>query len=197
MAKKDEEHLASLIREKRELLLQQLSDQRHVLMQMEQDILKIERCEAIMQSNYPVKTVSFAPKTIFSIRKKMGMKDFSEAFGELFASLGRQGLRPAGPCLSVYHDEDFNQECTDIEVGVLVSAQPGVKVQALDPGLCCFATHIGPYDDFTPCYTALAEWMEREGYSVSGPPFELYVKGYEDNVPPTEFVTEIYFPIRK
>lgn len=51
--------------------------------------------------------------------------------------------------------------------------------------------------DLTPCYAALAEYIEREGYTISGPPFELYVKGYEDRVQLDEFVTEIYFPIKK
>jgi len=63
--------------------------------------------------------------------------------------------------------------------------------------LCCFATHIGPYDDFSACYAALGEWIEREGYTISGPPFEWYVKGCDDDVGPEEYVTEIYFPIKK
>ncbi len=197
LAKKDNSHLAGLIRTKKDELISLISDQRHILLQMEQDIEKIERCENIMQSNYLIKTIQFQPKNIYSIRQKMSLRDFSEAFGKLFAGLGKNRLRPAGPCLSVYHDEEFNGECTDIEVGVVVSESSGGNIRKLDPGLCCFATHIGPYDDFNPCYTALAEWIEREGYTISGPPIELYVKGYEDKVQPNEFVTEIYFPIKK
>jgi hypothetical protein len=87
---------------------------------MERDIKKIERHENIMQSDYLIKTIEFEPKNIYSLRQKMSLKDFEEAFGRLFAGLGKNRLRPAGPCLSVYHGEEFNHECTDIEVGVVV-----------------------------------------------------------------------------
>jgi DNA-binding transcriptional MerR regulator/predicted transcriptional regulator YdeE len=197
LATRDNGRLAELLQAKKEEFLRQINDQQHLLLQMEQDIEKIERCENIMQANYLVKTVEIQPKTIYSLRRKMSVRDFEEAFGALCAGLEKNRLKPAGPFLSVYHDEEFNHECTDIEVGVEVSGGSGEQVRTLAPGLCCFATHIGPYDDFTPCYTALMEWIEREGYTVSGPPFELYIKGCDDNVPPSEYVTEIYFPIKK
>lgn len=197
LAAGDNSRLAELLQAKKEEFQRQIEDQQHLLLQMEQDIEKIERCENIMQANYLVKTVEMQPRTIYSLRRKMSVRDFAEAFGALCAGLEKSRLKPAGPFLSVYHDEEFNHECTDIEVGVEVSGGSGEQVRELAPGLCCFATHIGPYDDFTPCYTVLMEWIEREGYAVAGPPFELYVKGCDDNVPPSEYVTEIYFPIKK
>ena len=156
IAKKDNGYLSALIQAKKDELSSQISDQQRILLQMEQDIEKIERCENIMQSNYLIKTIEFQPKNIFSLRQKMSLQDFSEVFGKLFAGLGKARLRPVGPCLSVYHDEEFNRECTDIEVGVIVSEKSCENIRKLDPGLCCFTTHIGPYDDLTPCYTALA-----------------------------------------
>ncbi len=198
LASGDSKHFAELMRTKKEMFLRQTQNQQHILLQMEQDIEKIERCENIMQSNYLVKTVEMQSKTIYSLRRKMSIRDFQEAFETLCAGLEKNRCKPAGPFLSVYHDEDFNHECTDIEVGVEVSpGTSGEHVRMLAPGLCCFATHIGSYDDFTPCYTALMEWIDNEGYTISGPPFELYVKGCEDNVQPSEYVTEIYFPIKK
>lgn len=197
LAKKDNHYLAELINEKMNQLVSRISVQQHILLQMEQDIEKIERCENIMQSNYLIKNVEFEPKSIFSLRQKMGMQDFGRVFGALCGMMEKSRMKPVGPFLSVYHDEEFNHECTDIEVGVIVSEESGENIRKLEPGFCCYATHIGAYDDFTPCYTALAEWIEREGYTISGPPIELYVKGCDDNVQPPEYVTEIYFPIKK
>ena len=198
LAKNDNSFLVRLIQDKRSQLLLQLSNQQHILLQMEQDIEKIERCENIMQSNYLIKTVEFEPKYIYSFRQKMSLAGFDEVFGKLFAGLGRNRLNPAGPCLSVYFDEEnFNRECSDIEVGVVVSESSGENIRKLDPGFCCFASHVGPYDDFTACYTALAEWIEHEGYTIAGQPIELYVKGCDSNALPDDYVTEIYFPIKK
>ena len=198
LAKRDDNYLASLIREKRSLLLSQIYDQERVLLQMERDIEKIERCENIMELKYQIKTVDFKPRNIYSIRQMMSMNDFGEIFGKLYSGLGKNRYTPAGPCLSLYHDEEnFNREHSDVEVGVVVTEESGEGIRRIDPGFCCYAAHIGPYDDFTACYTALAEWIEREGYTISGEPIEVYVKGCEAGVKPEEYVTEIYFPITK
>jgi len=197
LAKSDSDYLSAQIQAKKAELLAQMSDQQRILLQMDRDIEKIERYENIMQSNYLIQTVEFQPRNIFSQRQKMSLQEFDEVFGKLFAGLGKARLKPAGPCLSVYYDEEFNHEYTDIEVGVVVTEGSGENVRNLDPGLCCFTTHIGPYEEFTPCYTALVEWIEREGYAISGPPIELYIKGEEDHIQPSEYVTEIYLPIKK
>ena len=197
LAKKDEAYLAKLIKVKQRELSLQINSQQLLLLQMEQDLSKIERYENIMKTEYLIKTTEFKPINIYSLRQKMSISDFNEGFGKLCAGFGKDKVRPAGPFLSAYHDEDFNHECTDIEMGVIVSDATGHKVRKHDPGLCCYATHVGPYDDFTACYTSLMEWIEREGYNISGAPFELYIKGMDDKIKPEEFVTEIYIPIRK
>jgi len=52
LAKKDNDFLAGLIQDKKGQFLSQISSQQCILLQMEQDIEKIERCENIMQTNY-------------------------------------------------------------------------------------------------------------------------------------------------
>jgi DNA-binding transcriptional MerR regulator len=197
IAKNDPQYLADRIRAKQNEIKKQLNYQEYLLRQMAQDLEKIERCENIMKSEYIVKTSGIQPRTIYSMRKRMGLQDFEAAFDALCAGMEKNRLKPAGPFLSIYHDEEFNHENTDIEVGVEISEGSGEQIRQLDPGLCCFATHVGPYDDFSKCYAALAEWIDKEGYSVAGPPFELYIKGCESNLSPSEYVTEIYFPIKK
>lgn len=196
LSSRDPQALRQTLLEKKDAFLRDIQSQQRVLLQMERDIQRIERRENIMQTNYEIKTVQIQPKSICFVRRTMSLRDFGEAFGALCAVMEKNRLRPAGPFLSVYHDEEFNPESADIEVGAEVAETAAACVRTLDPGLCCMATHIGPYDDFSPCYAALTEWIEREGYAVSGPPFELYVKGCESGVSPEEYVTEVYFPIR-
>jgi DNA-binding transcriptional MerR regulator/effector-binding domain-containing protein len=197
ITKNDTRYLADCIKTQQKEIEKQIGYQEYILRQMEQDLEKIERCESIMESNYVIKTANIKPKTIYSLRRRMGLKDFGTSFDELCALLGKNRLKPCGPFLAIYHDDNFNPEDTDIEVGVEISGDGGEHIRQLNPGFCCFATHIGPYDDFSKCYAALMEWIEKEGYSIAGPPFELYVKGCESNLAPSEYVTEIYYPIKK
>lgn len=197
LSKNIDSKLAEMIRAKKSELKCLISDQQRLIKQMEQDIEKIERCEYFMQTDYLIKTVDFKPQYIYSIRKRISLNDFGQIFDELLAGIGKNRLTPAGPSFSIYYDEEFNRECTDVEVGIFVSESSGNNVRKLDPGFCCYATRIGPYDDFSLCYTALAEWIDREGYTISGPPIEMYVKGCDGNTSPEDYVTEIYFPIKK
>lgn len=197
MSSRDEGFLLQVIQSKKCELSSQILDQQRIIAQMEKDIEKIERCENFMQTNYNIKTVDFKPINIYSVRKKIALSEFDSIFGELYSGISKNQLTPCGPCFTIYYDEEFNRECTDVEVASIVSDGESEIVKRFDPGFCCFATRIGPYDDFSPCYAALAEWIDREGYVISGPAIELYAKGCQDNVKPEEFVTEIYFPIKK
>lgn len=197
MARNDSAYLADSIRLKREAILKQMDRQEYILRQMEQDIGKIERSIDIMAKNIVINLIETQPIQIYSLRKYISMNDFSAFFGELFAGLHKNGIQIGGPCMSIYHSEEHNPEHFEVEVGVPVAGGDDPHIRTLDGGLCCYATHVGRYDDFTGIYAALMEWIEREGYAFSAPPYEKYVKGYRDNIPEDKFVTEIYFPIKK
>lgn len=196
LSSRDEAYLLDIIQRKKYELSLQILNQRRIISQMENDIEKIERCENFMQTEYNIKTVDFKPVNIYSIRKKIGMTEFEGFFGELCAGISKYRLTPSGPCFSIYYDEEFNRDSTDVELSAIVSDSVGENVKKFDPGFCCCATRVGPYDDFSACYAALAEWIDREGYVISGPAIEMYIKTCQDT-PPEECVTEIYFPIKK
>lgn len=41
------------------------------------------------------------------------------------------------------------------------------------------------------------KWIETNGYKISGDPFDIYIKGPREASSPDEFVTEVYFPVKK
>ena len=190
------EQLAEKLREKGARIAQDIQQARRVLTQLEQDIIKLNRKEDIMEHNLTVKTADMQPQSIYGVRKSISMKDFSGLFGQLYAELGAKGITPLGPPLAFYHEEDFNPEHSDVEVAVPVVAAQATR--QLPGGPHCFVTVVGPYgaESYTPAYRVLATWAEQNGCRISGAPFDKYVRGGDD-CPPEEYVTEIYFPIAK
>jgi len=55
----------------------------------------------------------------------------------------------------------------------------------------------GSYDGVSAAYTALMRWIEANGYQVAGPSREIYFTDPNSGVPPSEYVTEVQFPVRK
>lgn len=198
LARPEPDFLAQLLEEKQQTLQNDLQRQRSMLQKLEADLTNAKKGLDIMKSEQKIETKEFSPLQIYSVRRKIGLKDFNEVFEEVIQGAQRNGLTIAGPFVTLYHDEDFNPERSELELGVVVRGD-GEGVRTLTPGLCCYATYHGPYDsNFSEVYTMLAEWATRQGYAVNGAPFDVYLKGCGDEgLDPKDYVTEVYFPIRK
>jgi len=122
---------------------------------------------------------------------------------ELFAEMGKNQIAPAGPVTTIYYDDEYTEKDVDVEAVIPIAAGSAelsgrVSTKELEGYDDVAAlTRIGPYDDFTPAYQKLMDWVKSNGYKIIGPNREIYLKGPEANIPSAEYVTEIQFPITK
>lgn len=63
--------------------------------------------------------------------------------------------------------------------------------------LCARTIHKGAYSSLSDAYGALVSWIEENGYTWNGAPYEIYLKTQFDNLAPKDWETEIFFPIKK
>lgn len=129
--------------------------------------------------------------------------DQGSLWGELGQMLAKQGIKPVGACLSLYHDEEHKERDWDIEVcepvAGDVTASVGMNVYELPaaPSMVC-AIHHGPFQALNQAYDALTKWIDENGYRISGPIREVYLRPSDNdsqNDPNT--VTEIQVPVTK
>lgn len=126
------------------------------------------------------------------------------AVGQLTQALYREMLNhdiePRGPAMALYYDEQYQETDVDVEaafpIAETVEARPdSLTLKTLGGGTFATVVHHGPYDDFTPAYQALMEWVQSNGYRIIGPNREIYLRGPESDVPPQEYLTRIQFPV--
>ena len=55
--------------------------------------------------------------------------------------------------------------------------------------------HRGPYELMEPTYRDLTGWIVENGYTIVGPPAEVYLSD-PANVAPEDYLTEVRFPVR-
>lgn len=197
LAVQDAERLANTLLKKRARMEADVERTRRTLAQLDQDIQKLKRRENIMDQNIIIKTVTLAPRKVFSIRRAMDVHQIGQRIQALYAQAAARKLHIVGGPEAFYHDDEFNSQNADIEVAVLVTDDgEGIRVQ--EGGLHCFATLVGPYlpEAFSATYAALCQWIDENGYRMAGSPFDRYLRGGEE-VDPEDYVTEIYFPITK
>lgn len=145
-----------------------------------------------------VELKEFKAVKVISVRDAINMDNIGAMFGKAFETAFKNGITPAGAPMTVYHDMDFNYEHTDIEIILPVSDEEDrIETKPFNPGLCACTIYSGSYSSIGDAYATVMKWIDEHGYEISGTPFDVYVKGPRQVSSPDEFVTEVYFPVKK
>ncbi len=122
--------------------------------------------------------------------------------GRLLSSVGSyiraQGGTPAGPPFARW--TRWGETDCDLEAGIAlvtpVAGSEEIHSGTLGGGPAAFCLHIGPYDQLTPVYYAMAEWVKEQGRTPAGAPWDSYVNDPMD-LPPSEWRTELFLPVEQ
>ncbi len=191
----DEGRLVLLLRRKRDELRQELEDRQVLLSRLEADILRMEGTTP-METQYQVILLEDPEQKVFSIRKTVGVEQYHDLFCELRREAAARGLTQAGPIQMLYHDPQFNHECSDVEAQMVV-AQEGPGVTRKPRSTCAAVQHRGSYENLHLAYEALCAWLgSHTDYHVCGPAMDRYLND-PHNTPPEELETGVLFPVEK
>lgn len=98
--------------------------------------------------------------------------------------------------MSIYHDVEFDPLNNDTEIAIPVKEV--VKgTRELAGCLCAMGTLKGPYSELTSLYAKIQQWIETEGYTIAASPYEIYSTDPRMDLSPEDYVTEVYFPVKK
>jgi len=179
---------------------------------VQEEAQRLERVEARLRqieqepemSKYDVVVKNLGMVKVASVRGIVPTPSEQERlWGELENYLMKQEVKPAGPCFSLYHDEEYKERDWDIEVceplagDIQESARVKMKELAGVSSMAC-TVHHGPFASIGEAYDALMKWIDENGYQIIGSVRELYLQAAKDgdqNDPET--VTEIQFPVEK
>jgi len=123
----------------------------------------------------------------------------AEVLGQVFLYAQQSGFALAGQPLTRYLE--WGPGLWTIEAGMPVTAHVAthaaadVRAETLPGGLVATTTHSGPYDKLTEAHAALQQWIEAEGLTPAGAPWEVYTTDPADYPDPKDWKTEIFWPI--
>ena len=194
----DHNELVKALRQQRDRLRQEQQEAAAILNELQAHISIFERTGDIMmyQKGYTVEIRKSLAMNILSKRAMMGVDEFGKYYGMLFERVKKETVTPTGLNGARYHDEEFNQESSDIEV--FIGIREGDKADTiLEPCECAMAVHHGGYSTLSEAYGAIVSWIAENGYEMAGAPFDLYIKTQFNAPSPEDWETEVYFPIRR
>lgn len=197
-----EEKLFFALNRKRKEIQEKLNAFAYTLNQMSNDILNLENGIPIMSylDNIEVQLVETKTINILSMRQMMNSDDYAAGYGKyfnrLYEKIAREKLTLLGMPMTIYYNSEYNPAGNDMEFAIPI--EEAVKgTRDLPGGLCAKSVLKGAYPELTSVYANLMEWIEKEGYELIHPPYEVYVTDPNQATVPEDIVTEVYFPIKK
>jgi len=194
------DQIRGMLRLKQVEIEEQLQEEQARLARVEWRLKQIEQEEAMPTQEVVLKKIP--AQAVASVRDTVPISGIGQLFGEVFGYLGRHRVNPAGPPVGVYYDEEFREEEVDIEIAVPV-AGPVPAGDRVKPGelpgaeeMACIV-HEGGYDTIGGSYGQLMAWVEANGYRMTGPVREVYLRGPESGDDPSIYVTEIQLPVER
>jgi DNA-binding transcriptional MerR regulator len=206
------EQMRGILRLKQAELEQQAQEIRERLVRVETRIQQIEQEGKMPDYDVVVKRVepirgAILHDTIARADLQTPQTDgaYIHLVDELADYMRSHGLSRAdvtGPVIDLWYDapDDLPEE---MRVAVVIPTNSDIpdneRIQMVElPAVEQMASvvHRGSYDTIGLAYQALLKWIDRNGYELSGPNRGVYLQ-HERGGDPSDFVTEIQFPIAR
>ncbi len=155
-----------------------------------------------MMSNYDIVVKKIEPVLVAGVRDVIPCyPEQGHLWDKLETYLRLKGGIPTGPCFTLYHADEPEIDAEVCEpLNSPVPAGGAVQVHEL-PAVEQMASviHHGPFTTLGEAYGALIHWSEENGYRITGPAREIYLKtpAIPGNQNDPNTVTEVQFPIQK
>lgn len=153
---------------------------------------------------YQVDIAPFAGVRLAAVAHRGDYQKIGNAFEQLFAWAGPRGLMAPGTrSIGIYYDDPQSVPEKELraDAGIVVDAgaELGGNVRAVTiPSLVCGSVlHKGPYAELERPYRFLfREWLPTSGYEPADfSCFEEYLNNPRE-LPPTEWLTRVYLPLK-
>lgn len=139
---------------------------------------------------------------ILFVQRRIAFSELQQTMGECFGTLyghgAKSGLAIAGQPIARYVSTGPGLWTVDFIMPLASPAEAEGEMQAgvLPSGPVAFAVHQGAYDTLGETNAAIEKWIEENGYSVSGAPWESYVTDPGETPDPANWKTEIFWPLK-
>ena len=176
-----------------------IEDEIKKLISMKDNLYKILRKEDIIikKGELPFKTYDIQIAkldniNVISKRCTISTKDIGKVVGTLYEEISKNGLRIKGGHIVKYFENDFDPENADIEVCIPIESrkETKLKIHVIPKGTYVMAT-ASSISEKGDVYESIINWINSNGYKISGNPLERYSVNYENGL----FKIDIYYPI--
>jgi DNA-binding transcriptional MerR regulator len=193
-----------------EMLRLKLADLHQQLVETEARLTRIEnRLRQIeledKMPDYEIVLKKVEAQRVLSIREIVSTH-IEPLLAEVNVTVREHRIQTVAPWLAMYHHAGYRERDLDLEVAVPISESvreafplsdgrqmTARVVPAMETVIC--AVWRGDYNGLGGVYTALTKYLTANGYNYLGPAREVYLRGPGDTNDPTDYLTEVQYPV--
>jgi effector-binding domain-containing protein len=134
--------------------------------------------------------------------KTIGQK-LGESYGAIQAEMAKQGLMQDGSVFAIYNKVEKRADGSMyfwMDIGIPVDKEGKnagtVKYMETPGGNVVRGDHYGPYEATPASHEAMDKWMVKNGKTVTGGPWEMYVTDPGKEPDQSKWLTQIYYPVQ-
>ena len=135
------------------------------------------------------------------VRFNFGGRDVGELMGHALDAvqefLTRAQMSPVGPPFTRYlaMTDEVKRAETGFPVEWAIEGGDLVVASQLPSGRVARMIHTGPYENLMDAHNAMVDWIRDRGLKPAGGPIEIYLNNPFEVEDPSEYQTEIIWPI--
>lgn len=188
------------LQKKKHQLLKEISHLTDRIARIESYLMKEDTRESSHIIMKPLPAVNIAYMSV-KLSGYAQLFDFMPAMGVEMEKAGYECVEP-DYCFTVYRDEGYKENDVHVEICQAVvekkQSHGDLKFKQLPPvEMAACVLHKGPYETLPRSYEAIVRYIEENGYEIIGYQRESYIDGIWNKDDPSQWLTEIQFPVRK
>lgn len=196
-----EELLIHALLEKQQMMMKHMQDIATIMDQLTLDIEHLKEGKSMMSymETIDIQLEELLPMNVLSYRKHVQKQDYEKeyaGFYQLIREAMEQHLTMLMPPMVLFHESEFQELGLDSEFAIAVK-ECTAKTRIFEPGLCLKTVVHGSYIQLPSVYAKQIKWANEHGYENNGPLFEVYVKDPSQTLKESEYITEVYYPVKK
>jgi AraC family transcriptional regulator len=158
--------------------------------------------------SYSIATREISEQPVLIVRRRIKRSEIAPTIAQslhaIFLYAQKKGIALLGPPFARYAESSLG--FVTIEPGVRITNAPDeatrdadsdVVQDTLPGGPVAYTTHSGPYEKLTEAHAAMEVWIEDQGLTSAGAPWESYITDPGDHPDPKDWKTELFWPVAR
>lgn len=124
---------------------------------------------------------------------------YGSRFGQITNYLGDDSSKMTGAPFTIYHSWNEETEMTEMEVAIPCDSNKpkndNISKGETYSGQAVMCVFKGPYEGTGAVHNYIHQYIENNGLTMAGSPWEAYMNNMNEVDNPNELITQVYYPI--